>query len=719
VSLEGARPAHATVFLAALLALAGVAPAANAAEPRELRFEPGEALVRYEAGTSAPERREIRADAGVALEDSLLRVRGQLVSFDGGVAAVVRRLERQDGVAWAQPNYRYEATAAAPDDSFFAQLWGLGSGPGVDVLPAWDTTQGSGQVIAVLDTGVDLTHPDLAPNLVPGHDFVDGDTDPDDHQYHGTHVAGTAAAVAGNALGVAGVAPAAKVLPVRVLDGDGHGSTSAIAQGIQYAADRGADVINMSLGGPGGAGDQLFMDALQYANAKDVVVVAAAGNSTPGSPDRDNDLFPTSPCTLPAQNMICVAALTSSGALAGYSHYGATTVDVGAPGSNILSAKTDWGAPLYADGFEATLSAWNPTGWDDVMSSNGTMAATDSPGGSYLGSDISPLMKATSLDLSGRRGCRMHFDVRYELAPGFDGSGELDFLFAGAFTSTSAWDGDAWVGSTSGAFEPTEVSISELDGRSDVRPAFELWSNADGAQADGAYVDNVEVLCRDQTYTNAVLPDPNDYELPGGGSYMAIQGTSMAAPHVAGVAALVRAADPGAPDTQVVEALKAGAVAQPSLAGKTVTGGRVNAPGAIAAALRTENPPPSAGTGSPATGTPGPAPKPKVKALRPGPADFGTRFSVDRRGRLSMRIFGEPGLRGSVTLRSGRAVVARASFRTGRRGRAVVRMRLTRAGSRLLRRKKGRIRARASVRLRNASRLTSTTLSPVVLRRRQ
>lgn len=267
--------------------------------------------------------------------------------------AAVRRLERQPGVAYAQPNYRYGATVVETNDTFDGELWGLDDpetpDPGVGALGAWDQgTRGAGQVIAVLDTGVDLTHPDIAPNLWEGSsgehgfDFVDEDPDPDDYNFHGTHVAATAGAMAGNELGIAGVAPEAEIMAVRVLDGDGFGSTDEIAAGILYAAANGADVINMSLGGlGGGAGDKTMSDAIEVAAAANVVVVAAAGNEA-----ADNDTEPHTPCALPNANLICVAALNRAGALATFSNWGESSVDLAAPGTQILSAKAHYGAPL-------------------------------------------------------------------------------------------------------------------------------------------------------------------------------------------------------------------------------------------------------------------------------------------------------------------------------------------------------------------------------------
>jgi thermitase len=706
----------ASAVAATVAPVAGAAPHRNP-EAGQARSAPGQAIVRYELGTADAERSKAREGAGVRVQRSLAIARAELVTFEGPVRAAVARLKRQPRVAYAQPDYRYRATAA---DSFLQQQWGLGAGPGVDVAPAWNRTRGAGETIAVLDTGVDLTHPDLAGNLVPGWDFVSNDPNPDDYHFHGTHVAGIAAAVADNGLGIAGVAPASKLMPVRVLDGDGLGFTSDIAPAIQWAADQGVGVINMSLGGPPNAHDPLLVDAVAHADTEDTVVAVAAGNES-----EDNDVESNMPCSIDAANMICVAALRSDGGLAGYSNFGDMTVDVGAPGSGILSAKTDWASgspPFTSESFESSLSAWATSSWERVLSSNGTYAATDSPDGNYPSNSYSPLVKASPVSLAGQRGCRIHFDGSHDIAPGADAQDELDYFFAGADTGTpSIWDGAGFFGSTGEDLEQIEVSISDLDGRTDVKPTFEVAANEDGTQADGAYVDNVELFCRDQTYANAVLSDRDDFALPTTGSYMSIDGTSMATPHVAGVAALVRAADPGATDNQVVEAIKTGAKPQPSLAMKTVTGGRVDALGAIDAALGQPNPPPPPAPATTTTGSTAATPI-QSTATRPGPAGFATRFRVGRLGWLRIRIVGDPRVRGTFTLRAGarRTVILKASFRTSPRGTAVVRERLNRAGRRLLRRNRGRLRARVRVVLTNAAGLRSvTTQNPVVLAMRR
>src|SRR5215218_634312 len=199
------RTTTACLILAALATAAPAAAIAPVARQSTAPSDaiPGEAIVRFAAGADASDRLAVRRAAGVTLDRALAVSRAQLVEADGSVAAAVRRLASQPGVAYAQPNYRYRALAAEPpSDPLFGSLWGLEDpatpDPGVDALAAWQTTRGAGQVIAIVDTGVELDHPDLIGNLwtgpdgVHGHDFVDDDDDPDDFNFHGTHVAGTA-----------------------------------------------------------------------------------------------------------------------------------------------------------------------------------------------------------------------------------------------------------------------------------------------------------------------------------------------------------------------------------------------------------------------------------------------------------------------------------------------------------------------------------------------
>lgn len=589
-------------------------------------YVPGEAIVRFDRHSSAATRRQARDAASVELEGPVALPHTQLVDVEGSVPAAIRRLEAQPGVAYAQPNYRYEASAAPePDDTFFAELWGLSDpalpDPGVAALEAWEAAKGSGQVIAVLDTGVDLTHPDLVGNLwenpspdpvaedLHGFDFVDGDGDPDDYDFHGTHVAGTAAALAGNGAGVAGVAPEAEIMALRVLDGNGRGDTVEIVEGIQYAAGHGAGVINMSLSGRAGAADKAMEAAIGAAG--NVVVVVAAGNE-----GANNDSEPHSPCVLPQANLICVAALSRSGILAGFSNFGVESVDLAAPGTAILSSKPDYGPPVFEDGFETVPSLWSTAAsgggkpWGlSSSAANGLKSATDSPEGTYghaaPGAEkpaASELFTTDPVSLAGERGCRVHFNAKYEIESG------VDVFLAGAESESLPFAGAEFDGVSSGfpsTFIRKEASVSTLDGQTDVHPFFGIFSDEE-VELDGAYVDDVRLFCRDETYLDAIASGSN-YDQPESGSYVRFQGTSMATPHVAGVVALVRAAAPALDAGEVVQAVLQGASAIPvTTPGKrTVTEGIADACKAIAVATGGD-----VATDCPASSEPSPQPPP-------------------------------------------------------------------------------------------------------------
>ncbi|MDF2628957.1 MAG: peptidase [Symbiobacteriaceae bacterium] len=224
-----------------------------------------------------------------------------------------------------------------PNDPSFGSQWGPSK---VQAPAAWDITQGSSSVmIAVVDTGVDLDHPDLAAkvNTSLDYDFVNSDSTAQDDQGHGTHVAGIAAAATNNSTGIAGMCPNCTILPVKVLNSAGSGSYSAIASGIRYAADKGAKVINLSLGGT--AGNSTLSSAVTYADGKGSLVIAAAGNNGNSTP-----FYPAAYTAA-----VAVAATTSSDTRASFSNYG-SYVDVAAPGQSI-----------YATYFNNTYSSLNGT----------------------------------------------------------------------------------------------------------------------------------------------------------------------------------------------------------------------------------------------------------------------------------------------------------------------------------------------------------------------
>ncbi|VXB67857.1 S8 family serine peptidase [Aeromicrobium sp. 9AM] len=219
----------------------------------------------------------------------------------------------------------HEVSIDVSNDTYRSRQWALTR---LGAETAWKTSTGRGVVVAVIDTGVKAVHVDLAGRVLAGRDFVAPGTSASDANGHGTHVAGIIAAIANNRRGVAGLAPNARILPVRVLDKTGVGDTANVAKGIVWAVDRGAKVINLSLSST--SPDTATRAAVAYAIAKNVVVVAAAGNSGCG--------LLGSPTSYPAayDGVLGVGAITSGGAVASFSSCG-SWVDVVAPGSGILS----------------------------------------------------------------------------------------------------------------------------------------------------------------------------------------------------------------------------------------------------------------------------------------------------------------------------------------------------------------------------------------------
>jgi subtilisin family serine protease len=221
-------------------------------------------------------------------------------------------------------------TARAAPDPLRPQQWGLDM---IAADPAHQVATGAGAVVAVIDSGVQADHPDLAGRLLPGHDFVDNDETPQDGNGHGTHVTGIVAADAGNGIGVEGVAPGAMVLPVRVLGDDGSGSTDAVIQGIDYAVARHVDVINLSLGSDvplvGGTPPE-FDQAIHRALDAGIVVVAAAGNSSLPACDQPSG----------EGRLLCVGAVDRNGNRAVYSNFG-RGLGISAPGGSGLPLDHD------------------------------------------------------------------------------------------------------------------------------------------------------------------------------------------------------------------------------------------------------------------------------------------------------------------------------------------------------------------------------------------
>lgn len=307
----------------AVLMVAAVGSSVNGAGPSlKDKHVPDQVLVKFAEGTDAAAVASALSKHGLAKKGEIYGSDTLIVEGKGKtVSAMIDALSKQPGVEFVEPDYI--ATADwVPNDPYWSQQWGPYQ-TYADL--AWDVTKGSSSVmIAVVDTGVDLNHPDLASKVRTDIDwnYVNNTGTAQDDNGHGTHVAGTAAAITNNGVGIAGMCPNCQILPVKVLNSAGSGSYSAIASGIRYAADKGAKVINLSLGGT--AGSTELSSAVSYANGKGVLLACAAGNSN------------TSAASYPAYYTSCVAvaAVDSNLNRASFSNYG-SWVDTSAPGVGI------------------------------------------------------------------------------------------------------------------------------------------------------------------------------------------------------------------------------------------------------------------------------------------------------------------------------------------------------------------------------------------------
>lgn len=295
---------------------------------------PGAILVDLVDDATPEQIADLEARYGIDLVDNSIhaaddRLERASVS-EARVPELLRRLGQEPVVEAAERDGLYSALGwfdYRPNDPLYAHQWHMDQ---VRMPAAWRQSRGRGVVVAVIDTGVAYADvegrfrqvPDLAgTRFAPGYDFVDDDDQPLDENGHGTHVAGTIAQTTNNGVGVAGVAFEATIMPVRVLNRDGYGSYGDIADAIRWAADHGADVINMSLGGP--VPSLAVWNSIRYAHSRGVVIVAAAGNTGRGRVG-----FPAS-----AGHVIAVSATTRDETLAWYSSWG-RALDLAAPGGD-------------------------------------------------------------------------------------------------------------------------------------------------------------------------------------------------------------------------------------------------------------------------------------------------------------------------------------------------------------------------------------------------
>ena len=560
------RGVAAAVMLVSLT-ISGVSAGAG---HRATEYVEGDVIVTFKPSVSPPAAEQVLTGHSLAFQKhfaELSRYRGKETGLvharNRTTAELIAELSRDPTVEAAEPNYLRWVTSETPNDPYFTNLWALQNtgqaingttgtaGDDIHFVAAWALAQPpptNPPVVAVIDTGVDYTHPDLASNIwintgeIPdngvdddkdgyvddyyGYDFADNLPNPTDSGFHGTHVAGTIAAVGNNQLGVIGVDYESRIMALRA---SSDGSTlldSAIIEAIQYATmmkNRGVNVvvINESFGGGGSSSSEIA--AMQAAGSAGIICCVAAGNN-----DSDNDVTPIYPASYRLSNEIVVAATDQNDAMAGFSDYGPTTVDLGAPGVSILSL-----LPVAP-----------------VIPPEGTVIAAVQQGPTAYGaneleySGISTGLTATVYACGLGNPANFPAAVRDNIA--LIERGTLTFsnkvvnaMAAGALAAIIYND-------AAGNFMGT------LGGTNNWIPAVSL------SQADGLAL---------QTSSPATVVH---------GLYEYLDGTSMATPHVSGAVAFAAMNFPSETVAQRIQRVLANVDVVPGLSGLVRTGGRLN-----------------------------------------------------------------------------------------------------------------------------------------------
>jgi subtilisin family serine protease/chitodextrinase len=351
------------------------------------RVAAGEVLVKFRSATTTQNidqaKKNIDADVDKRVGKTGVRL---FRSRSKDTTTLVRELSARADVAYVEPNYII-SVSGAPNDQSFSQVWGLQntgqtvgtavgtSGADISAVSAWEISTGSRQnVVAVVDTGVDYTHPDLAANMwsapapftvniggqiirceagTHGFDAIAKTCDPMDEYNHGTHVAGTIGAVGNNGVGITGVNQTASIMALKFMDATGSGTLEDAINAIDFAIQvkqalgAGANVRVLSNSwGWNGEASQALLEEINRANSSEMLFVAAAGNGGDDYVSDNNDASPFYPASYDAPNLITVAATNSNDLLASFSNYSSTRVHLGAPGvlvlSTIMGGSYDW-----------------------------------------------------------------------------------------------------------------------------------------------------------------------------------------------------------------------------------------------------------------------------------------------------------------------------------------------------------------------------------------
>jgi len=577
------------------------ASAQNLPRPTRHEYVASEVLVKFKDRVSSRRRHRLMGERGhVKIRDIGEGGRTSRIRLESSesVEEAVDFYRRDPDVEYAEPNYVFHLKAV-PNDPRFGSQWGFSNsgqsvstadtfgstidpasgsaGSDMGLTAAWDLVNDCSSVpVAVIDSGVQYNHEDLLANMwsdpsFPQHGYSTVDAnglDPIDWNGHGTHVASIIGARGDNSVGGVGVCWKANIMAVRSADAQGALTASDVTEAVDWARLHGAKVMNMSFA-TNSRIDSL-KDAVTNAASAGIVVIAAAGND-----GMDNDLEASSyPCDYDLPNIVCVAALDPTYKLADFSNYGSTSVDVGAPGVNIVAG---WAGTLSTDAFSSGFAGWQLNGGWTARNFTDTTTGTllpvltnpnnwmpDGTGSNYGNNLDARAWKNFDQACSGSScpvGLSYETTVSFSLAS--DDILEVAVIWGNADPfgvsgtvreSYSGVSGDSIIGAVIEEFRNQNFSLG-----------FRMKTNSSGVDKGVALYDFA---------LNRMVSATNKYRVE--------QGTSMAAPHVSGLAALLLSYNPGYTALDVVDSIKNGGVAIGSLSGKTSTGKAANAMGSLA-----------------------------------------------------------------------------------------------------------------------------------------
>jgi len=496
---------------------------------------------------------------------------------------LMKEWKEKAGVVEVFPNYKVRIFAV-PNDPGYSRQWAMTK---ISAPDAWNITTGSDSVVvAVVDTGVDYNHEDLKQNMwinpyeIPGNgldddgngytddvygvDVINGDGDPMDDNGHGTHVAGIIGAVGNNSTGIAGINWNIKIMAVKALDAGGLGDIASIIDALNYVLEmkrKGVNIVAVNASyGCEGCQPSADRDLIAALGAEGIIFVTAAGNS--GS---DNDKVPTYPASYDLENIIAVAAVDQNDNLASFSNYGATSVDIAAPGVSIYSTypRTCNYVPssgdIFFDDMESGSGNWatggTPNNWSIVTdSSKASQVWDDSPSGDYADNSNTWLSLNNPVDLSTSAG---------DVCLGFETKFSTETFFDYVYIEYSKDGGVSWnsVAGLTGfvsAYTYLAFPIDEDYRTANFKFRFRLVSD-DSFVYDGIRIDNVGIGAGTVSH-----------------NYREESGTSMATPFVTGAVALLASAYPDEDMRSRILRIIYNADPVPSLSDKVISGGRLN-----------------------------------------------------------------------------------------------------------------------------------------------